>query len=537
MKKFNGHRCERRNLTDLVLGTGPDGKKRAQPKAKKRPKNYTDEPAVNKMYTGGPLENYNLGNVQFTGSAGQMPGQISQFLQEGNNANLVSAGGQAFGTMIANESAGDHPTDGYKFGEGAGDFIAGATNPLAMSLGPWGMLAFGVGNVAKGIYEEKRDLKEYREQQQKDRDKRIALNAQAAQNFSNQAMSTYDQAGTGGSFYRHGGHLMKYYYGGPGPTTANPPAVMPGMEQYAQYANLNPALANAVSNVPVKNDRLTSYTDAELARYEANAKAAADNARYEQYKDTAQLVATNPTVAMDAVQLGLGAVQTSEIPVFSQAAGVINTLGYGSRAAASYIGGDTLAGGMYTGLAGLSAAGTLPVAGTAADASVLATQAANFSKGLKSASNIEAGLEVANTARTATTASKVIHGLEAAEHVVHPMASLDKAVNVGTGGQYKPSYVMMGHRYGGRPQYETEKSEVILASPGDKPIAMGQGGYTKLSQNLYKGNGPSHEQGGIPTSGGTKQFIDNTGQANSPYVFSDDKAMRFDATNILSMIR
>ena len=53
MKKFNGHRCERRNLTDLVLGTGPDGKRRAQPKARKRPKNYTQEPAANKKYLGG----------------------------------------------------------------------------------------------------------------------------------------------------------------------------------------------------------------------------------------------------------------------------------------------------------------------------------------------------------------------------------------------------------------------------------------------------------------------------------------------------
>ena len=44
MKKFNGHRCERRNLTDLLLGTGPDGKRRAKPKAKKRPRNYTTDP-------------------------------------------------------------------------------------------------------------------------------------------------------------------------------------------------------------------------------------------------------------------------------------------------------------------------------------------------------------------------------------------------------------------------------------------------------------------------------------------------------------
>lgn len=53
-KKFNGHRCERRNLTDLVLGTGPTGKKRAKPKAKKRSNNFTTEPAANKMVTGGP---------------------------------------------------------------------------------------------------------------------------------------------------------------------------------------------------------------------------------------------------------------------------------------------------------------------------------------------------------------------------------------------------------------------------------------------------------------------------------------------------
>ena len=59
MKKFNGHRCERRNLTDLVLGTGPDGKKRPKPKAKKRPKNFTLEPARNKRYLGVPYIDYN----------------------------------------------------------------------------------------------------------------------------------------------------------------------------------------------------------------------------------------------------------------------------------------------------------------------------------------------------------------------------------------------------------------------------------------------------------------------------------------------
>ena len=48
-KKFNGERCERRNLTDLVLGTGPTGMKRPVTK-KKQPAKST----VPQMPTGGP---------------------------------------------------------------------------------------------------------------------------------------------------------------------------------------------------------------------------------------------------------------------------------------------------------------------------------------------------------------------------------------------------------------------------------------------------------------------------------------------------
>ena len=40
-KKFNGHRCEKRNLAEVVLGLKSKGKKRS--KAKPRPKNYTYE--------------------------------------------------------------------------------------------------------------------------------------------------------------------------------------------------------------------------------------------------------------------------------------------------------------------------------------------------------------------------------------------------------------------------------------------------------------------------------------------------------------
>jgi hypothetical protein len=90
-------------------------------------------------------------------------------------------------------------------------------------------------------------------------------------------------------------------------------------------------------------------------------------------------------------------------------------------------------------------------------------------------------------------------------------------------------------RMGGRPDYETEKNEVILASPGDKPIAMTGNSYKQLSTNLFKGRGPSHEHGGIPTKGATEPFVDSGGNyQDSPYVFSD--AYKIDPTEFLSML-
>ena len=93
------------------------------------------------------------------------------------------------------------------------------------------------------------------------------------------------------------------------------------------------------------------------------------------------------------------------------------------------------------------------------------------------------------------------------------------------------------YTYGGPVDYETEKNEVILAGPNDPPIAIGQGTYKQKSTNLYEGRGPSHAMGGIPTKGATEPFVDQMGQMqDSPYVFSDAKEMRFDASSILSMI-
>ena len=105
--------------------------------------------------------------------------------------------------------------------------------------------------------------------------------------------------------------------------------------------------------------------------------------------ETARIIATNPELAADAVQLGLQGVSTSQIPVLSEAAGVINTLGYGTRGLYKAVKGDALGAGMYGSLATGSALGTLPVVGTAADAAGYAKLADKINKGVKAAKSIK----------------------------------------------------------------------------------------------------------------------------------------------------
>lgn len=89
----------------------------------------------------------------------------------------------------------------------------------------------------------------------------------------------------------------------------------------------------------------------------------------------------------------------------------------------------------------------------------------------------------------------------------------------------------------GQPDYETEGGEVMLASPGDAPVAVGNGNYKQVASNLYQAEGPGHEAGGIATQGATEPFMDASGQSHdSPYVFSDSDDMMFDATDILKLI-
>ena len=82
--------------------------------------------------------------------------------------------------------------------------------------------------------------------------------------------------------------------------------------------------------------------------------------------ETARVIVSDPELAADAVQLGLGAVASSEIPLVSQLAGGINTLGYGARSLYYGAKGKGLKSGLYGTLAGGSALGMVPAAGAAA---------------------------------------------------------------------------------------------------------------------------------------------------------------------------
>lgn len=106
--------------------------------------------------------------------------------------------------------------------------------------------------------------------------------------------------------------------------------------------------------------------------------------------------------------------------------------------------------------------------------------------------------------------------------------------------QYGNINPLLYARYGGpmeAPDYETEGGEMIMASPNDPPKAMGSGNYKQETSNMYRIQGPKHEQGGVPTKGAMAPYVDAYGQQHdSPYVFSDAAEMKFDPSDILKML-
>jgi hypothetical protein len=286
MKKFNGHRCERRNLTDLLLdGRGPDGKKRAQPKAKKRPKNFTQEPAANKRYTGGPASPVNallgiLGRQSMPGASregnmdvgtqalmeyvnaaqgrmtapmsprdrantnaflmqqkmdqglpataqamygmeqsfelggltdifkniapGELPGLLAELTGKAGKANLLATAVGSLGSVLENDAP-ESPLADYTAEEGIGAALRGATNPLALALGPFGMVGGAAISALMGKQANDAARTRYINQLDETKGEQAEIEEGRARNFSRQVLSTYDQQGVTGSFYRKGG--------------------------------------------------------------------------------------------------------------------------------------------------------------------------------------------------------------------------------------------------------------------------------------------------------------------------------------------
>ena len=123
----------------------------------------------------------------------------------------------------------------------------------------------------------------------------------------------------------------------------------------------------------------------------------------EKAKEFTKTLMKNPELAADAVQLALQGVATSEAPVLSQAAGVLNTLGYGTRGGIKALSGDKVGAGLYGGLATGSALGVLPGVGAAADAGNLAVLGDKLAKGLKVAG------ETAKNIKTTTKGGKALY--------------------------------------------------------------------------------------------------------------------------------
>lgn len=165
----------------------------------------------------------------------------------------------------------------------------------------------------------------------------------------------------------------------------------------------NEELEKASKNVPERKDKLSNMSEAEMKKNEAKVVAKKTEENKEKAKEFTKTLMKNPELAADAVQLALQGVATSEAPVLSQAAGVLNTLGYGTRGGIKAIKGDKVGAGIYGGLAAGSALGVLPGVGAAADAGNLAILGDKLTKGLKAAG------QTAKNIKTTTKGGKALY--------------------------------------------------------------------------------------------------------------------------------
>ena len=583
MKKFNGHRCERRNLTDLVLGTGPDGKRRAQPKARKRPKNYTQEPAANKKYLGGgtgddplpesgiPTRLRNDPRVMAENMLGLAAGNMMTRFTNPNTGEYYKEYDPRIASYIDDELLG-------------GRFSAKQTDynyrflPEGMEDKPENYQYFEEGDPMMPAGAEKNYLGK----------------AWSAGTVSNLA-TAYDPSFEGSM--RHSDYINRAFQGegnysptratrrtdyqvgdilfqGRGDTKGKGYRAFRKMaeadESYQSHSDIITSIdvdedGNKTYHVLGGNmgDTLydRSFTEKDLAkRYTGrmtNTGLGMQSAAYQMENNPLffQSFPAQETVGMMQMTNG-GAVGSSitqdiidKIQAEASGAGMtatellnaiksgnagaakLNLLGTGLGAVGNLIttmgeGDDARPDDAYSFTDGLGS--VLSGAGQGAmfgPPGMIVGAALGLGKSIfqhhKEKNEFIQAQEEAKEERTEMNESR------ASDFSDQVLSTYNQEGMVG--GSY--------YTHGGPVDYETEKNEVILAGPNDPPIAIGQGTYKQKSTNLYEGKGPSHAMGGIPTKGATEPFVDQMGQQqDSPYVFSDAKEMRFDATSILSMI-
>ena len=238
------------------------------------------------------------------------------------------------------------------------------------------------------------------------------------------------------------GHLVKSYDNVPpgvqnlptGPqrgTVIETPAnmqsggVIPGMQQYAQYNNLNPELAAAVASRPQNNDRLTSSTDAQMRQF---------NNRGEQTRvNNAQTNMSNrlSTAGSNAYQfhkdkpldaIGMDLAIAGQLPIVGEVADLANAGISGARGIYNTAVGDTAKAKEQFTLAGLSAASAIPFAGNAVGAARIAKAGHNISH---KAHTLEKGVIGAKAFKASAYESKQTGGFKGSD--------LESAMKVGAG--------------------------------------------------------------------------------------------------------
>ena len=181
--------------------------------------------------------------------------------------------------------------------------------------------------------------------------------------------------------------------------------------------------------------------------------------------ETARAIASDPELATDAAQLGLGAIAASEIPVLSQVIGGVNTLGYGARSLYYGAKGKGLKSGLYGTLAAGSALGMVPGAGAAMDVTTGVKAIDKLNKGIaaktlgvadkvsktragkylvKGADKVDDADAAISIGLPSAGTAKLTQGAHNIEHGLHLGSNIDKEIGLATGGKYKPSKIVMG---------------------------------------------------------------------------------------------